>query len=375
MSSTLWDKYIGLIQEDTSLSQDLKLKVKEAYSFLRLELGEQFLDKSVHGHGLNEKIFNRAPWQLEDLVSMVETLQLLKHSSSNYHHLINKLKSRDKSRAEGIPMIELSKMILDAGLEVKIEPDVRSVKKPDLEIVNLDNGEKIYGELSVLNNSDERNKKASDHFFLFQIVELTPPYVHYSCKQRKTLNRQKDGYLSEFINECKRQVIRRESFQVFENEFIEIAFAVESKLPDLKLWIEEKDLLLDQISGFELDFNESKRIVNNKIGEKAKQIPEDYNGIIFIRVNPLFFMSDGVEALIPLAQRELSKYSNIVGLIVYSFLGYQQQTGMMALDGGFLSLKQVNQLSSRYALFILNKETDLKISDNTLKKIFAICEA
>jgi len=371
--NTLWDDYLTYIQNMDEVSSELKVEVKEAYAFLRSEFGEKFLLSDIRGHAVAAKIFQRAPWQLEDLVSFVNVLKELRDMDSNYSSLLSKLRPRDRSRSEGVPIVELARMILLAGLRIKIEPEVQFRKKPDLEISNPFNGESIYGELSILDESDERKGKSDIHFVLFRMIETTPPYLHYSCKLNAKFGSEKFQEMEEFVNKCKEEVINNKSFQIFENSYFIVGLAVEERLDDLKEWIESNQLNLDEISGLELDYDDSKRIVNNKIDEKARQLPDSHNGLIFIRVKPLFFFSDGVNNVLPLAQMKLGRYPHVVGLIIYSTIGFQKDTSVIPLDGGFLSLKQIDRLTSRYTLFILNKKTDLKIADDTLKKIFALC--
>jgi hypothetical protein len=333
-----------------------------AYSFLRKEFGERFLNQPVRGHGFNEKLFNRAPWQLEELVSIVATMKRLKDQDSNYDHLISKLKSRDKSRAEGLPILEISRMILESGFLIKIEPDIHSHKKPDLEIINPVNGDILYGELTVLNDSDDRNRKREDFDFLFESIEMVGPPIHYACRQKKFIDQSNRDSLFKFIQDCKKKVNAANSFEIFENEFFEVGFAAESKVQQLQDWIEKEELTLDKVLGLEFNYNESKRIVNNKIREKAGQIPEGSNGVLFIRINPMFFMEHWELDLIPRAHRELRKYPNVIGMVVYSLIGVHQETGIFPYQSAFLSVKQVTQLSSRFTLYVINETADLKVS-------------
>ncbi len=303
----------------------------------------------------------------------------MKNQDSNYDDLISKLKSRDKSKAEGMPLLEISRMMLESGFMVKVEPKIHNIKKPDLEISNTVNGEILYGELTVLNDSEDRNRKRDDYFFLFEKIELAEPHIHYACRQKKFIDKANREPLFKFIQSCRQQVVNTNSFAIFKNEFIQVGFATESEVHHLKAWIEqdalsEQDALaFDKVTGLALDQNETKRIVNNKIREKAKQIPEGSNGLIFIRVNPVFFMVNMEIDLIPRAHQELIKYPNVIGMVVYSFIGLLQETGVFPFKSAFLSVKQVTQLSSRYTLFILNEGVELKVSEETLKKLFEMC--
>jgi hypothetical protein len=371
----LWDKYMAYVEGMEELSPDFKAKVRDTYSFLREEFGETFLTTAKHGHFLAGKVFNRAPWQLEDLISIVDTLKNLKGLNSNYQKLIEKLRSTAGSKAEGVPLIELAKMILAQGLHLKIEPEVPYIKKPDLEIINPENGDKLFAELSVLNESDDRNRKTESHHMVFQMIEMLPPYLPYSCKLKKVIDGKEIEIILENIKLSKEKTIAHEKLEVYEDEYIIAGFSTETKIDDLKTWTASQGLRMGQVAGLELDFDDSKRIVNNKIGEKAKQLPSEFNGLIFIRVSALFFLSEGVRNTAVKVQSEINKYPHVIGVVVYSFLGEKKEGAMYSFDGGFLTLTQVDQLTCRYVLFILNKKTDLKIHDETLHKLFSLCKS
>src|SRR5688500_10585638 len=115
-----WSQYEEYIRKSADISDELKERVAVCYDFLKKEFGDKFLSTVVRGHPLGIKIFNRAPWQIEDLVQFVECLSHLKTDDCNYPELIRKLKSRDKCRAEGIPFIEIAQMLRQSDFGVEI---------------------------------------------------------------------------------------------------------------------------------------------------------------------------------------------------------------------------------------------------------------
>lgn len=364
-----WSQYEEYIRKSPDVPDPLKEKAVASYDFLKAEFGEKFLSTVVRGHPLGLKIFNRAPWQLEDLVQFVECLKRLKSYECNYPELIKKLKSRDKCRAEGIPFVEIAQILHPSDFQIEVEPKVDFNKKPDLRIVAPASNEIFFGEVTVLNESDDRKRKSDDHFILFEIVELTAPYVHFGCRQKGFLNRERVDELAAFVNACKQRVIDANSFEIFENEFITIGFASESNVDELNAWLKESDLDFDQVRGLSLDFDETKRIINNKLSEKADQIPEGHNGLVFIKVNPLFFRSPGVINSLSQLPKALNQYPRVIGLVIFSFLGFEKQAAFGPFKNAFISVRPVNQHQSRYCLFVFNEKTQLLINEDTLSRL------
>jgi hypothetical protein len=366
----MWDQYLTYISTlKDEVSPELKLKIESSYSFLRKEFGETFLSNHVKNHPVGSKIFNRAPWQLEELVDFTNTLKVLKEYDSNYESLLAKLKSRDRAKAEGVPMVEIAQMFLSNGLKVRFEPSVDYHKKPDLEIFDTLTNEKLFGELTILNDSDDRNKKSDDYHILFRMLELTPPYAQYSCIQKQPLTDDARDSLSKSIPMWKEKVVNENAFQTFGNEFISIAFSSEEKIDLLKEWCEAYELELNEVKGCNLEFDETKRIINNKLKEKASQIPPSHNGIVFIRVNPLYFHSDGVVNSLNRIPQNLSLYPNVLGIVLFSFLTFEKQDNLIQIEKSFLSIKQTNRLTSRYLLYLANPSVDLKISSSVLDRV------
>jgi hypothetical protein len=373
--NTLWNEYLAYLENSEDISSELKIQVKESYEFLRTEFDENFLTNNPRGNPVALKIFNKAPWQVEDLVFFTKTLRKIKESDPHYQILLSKLKGKERSQLEGLPMIEIVQMAFNSNIDIRIEPIVEYSKKPDFELINPQNNDRFYGELSSLDDSDERKRRSSFHFRLFRLIEMTAPYFSYACLLKKPpVDDHIQGVL-EFVKYCKSQITTSQSFQFFENDYMKIGFSTQDKLQELKNWATSNNLNLGNISGLELDYDDSKRIINNKIDEKAQQLPNSYNGVIFIRVKPLFFFTDGVSKLIEQTQASLKNYPHVIGLIVYSTLGWEKKESLTPFKNGFLSIKQQNHHTCRYTLFILNNELDLKVSIDTLKKVFRMCES
>lgn len=370
-NSANWDSIRFTVSNSDAIPENLKNRAFRTYSFLEQELGKDFLLSHMEkGHPLYLKIFNTAPWQVQDLCDLAECIMEFKSSSpENYQELYKKLISRERCDSEGLTVLELLRMMQPAGFKMEIEPKIEFNKKPDIKITHRSTGEAFYGELTRVFESADRKTKTKDHLELFVMIEMRGTYVHFGCQQKAPIPTSELTNLQEFINQCKQEVLEQKTFKVFENDYLLVGFADDSKLPELRSWINKNNLDFDNVVGLGQNYDETKRIINNKINEKAKQIPSDCNGVIFIKVDPNYFDSWGPINSIKQIPSYLRKYDHILGIVIYSFLHFRDNVDTtFKFRDAFWSFKNLSSVLNQYVLFIENPSCKRIISDKTYQE-------
>lgn len=114
-----WSKRKELICSNENIDEIVRKNALLALSFLEQEFGNSFLKINSINHPVKLKIANTAPWQIEEMIAFTETLRYLKETTNNYNKLLEKLISEQKSKIEGIPFIEVSKMLCKEKLRIE----------------------------------------------------------------------------------------------------------------------------------------------------------------------------------------------------------------------------------------------------------------
>ena len=145
-----WDKYglqNDLIEE---LSDSEKQQARAAIQCLRALLGEDFLRRSAQE--VNPIFY----WFFRDssssarrsLMRFAEQLKVLERAS-NFNGLVARLRTCEKAE-EALTVIEVADKFWRSGFRIYFDPRTMSGSVPDLRLVDPENGEDIYVEVSRL---------------------------------------------------------------------------------------------------------------------------------------------------------------------------------------------------------------------------------
>src|SRR5215217_7246709 len=113
-----WSKQMEFALVMEGMEETKRTEFVSALDFLEKELGKGFLKTSSVNHPVKQKIFNKADWQMEELIQFANTLRTLKAGKSNYLKLIKKLLAYEKSKSEGIPFVEIAEGYLKENFSV-----------------------------------------------------------------------------------------------------------------------------------------------------------------------------------------------------------------------------------------------------------------
>jgi hypothetical protein len=155
----------------------------------------------------------------------------------------------------------------------------------------------------------------------------------------------------------------------YSHDKIRLAVAHPEKYDQLKQWIDDNDYR-QGLLGALLNFNETKRISNNKIKAKARQIPANGTGLIYIPVNTLYFWGIDLEQAIAAIESQLQDNANVLGLVLYGYLQTPVETSDVSLNDHYFSVKNMDRGLSRFLVFVRNPHYTGSLKPETINVIY-----
>src|SRR2546425_7153628 len=173
---TNWDKYdqqVDLIEELSDKEQ-----AKGSIRYLRVLLGEDFLRCALDvGNPILPWFFlNSAPIARLSLIGFVDELKGLA-CAPNFKGLVARLKNSEKA-AEALTALDTAYMFSCAGFAVSFDPAIKSTgrigsggsKFPDLKLLDVNNNEEIYIEVSRLRKGGHQELMRRIYHCIWQAV-------------------------------------------------------------------------------------------------------------------------------------------------------------------------------------------------------------
>jgi adenylate kinase family enzyme len=362
-----WGKQKEYISNLDTIDDETKSKVINALSFLELEFGAQFLKITHVNHPVRQMISNKTAYQIKDLIEFSDTLQLLKKEDNNYNRLIQKLLSQKDAKTEGISLVDVARMFLKEGLTISFIDEIKNSTSPDVKITNPNNNDVFLIEITKLNDSDNQNEIRDNYnFFHKQFNDIQPLFSFYG-KQFKSIEKEEYPEISKIIADGKKKVKENNQIIYYSDCRFNFLLAPSSHDADFSEICKRNNIQSNHFDGLPIDMDETSRI-NNKI-RKANQIPKDENGLLFIAISPLYFITTDHIAAIERLEANIAKYKNLLGIILFSEIVASKDSTVVKMGNHCFSRKKIENLC-RESLFIFNEECNIKISNETIEKIY-----
>ena len=362
-----WNKQREYISHLDIIDVETKSKAINALSFLEQELGTQFLKTTSLNHPIRQMISNKTVYQVKDLIEFTDTLQILKKENNNYDRIIQKLISKNEAKIEGISLVEVARMFLKEGLIISFIDEVKNAKSPDVKIINPNNMDFFYIEITKLNNSDNQNHLRDNYNFFHEQFNNVQPLFSFYGKQLKTIDKEEYPEIREIITNAKKKVKENHQIIYYSDNRFNFLLAPPDYDKEFNKICDKNNIRAINFSGLPINLDETSRI-NNKIS-KAYQIPEDKNGILFIAISPTFFMTTDLLAAIERLEANISKHTNLIGMILYSEIVASKESAILKIGNHCFSRKIIENLCKE-SLFIYNKNCNINLSDETIHKIY-----
>lgn len=365
-----WEKQIEFASLD-DISEELRTDWIKSLTFLQEELGNGFLKSSNMNHPIHQKISNKATWQIQDLIDFSNTLQKLKVSDTNYLKLKEKLHSKKKCTQEGIPFVDIAHSYIQIGFNIRFLEEQKGKKSPDIEVLNPLNNDKLFIEVSKLSDSNERKSIEDNYRALFNKFHFQPPHFSFSCKQLEYITENEMPGVLNKIQEIKEKVKEEKSLIIYKDNKVDLAITHPSKQKELEEWCKINGDRRTDLSGLPLNFEESNRIVKNKkIVDKARQLPKEYPGLIYMPVNPLYLWVTSLDEAISIFEEQINLFPNLLGIVLYSYMCHTVEEERVVDNMHFYGRKMMNEDTSRDLFFVFNHKFKSSIKVDTLKKVY-----
>jgi hypothetical protein len=366
-----WNKQKELVSAIADIKQNTLNEYISALDFLEKELGKGFLKSSSNNHPIKQMIANKANWQIQELIQLVDTLRKLKLSDSNYLKLIQKILGREKSKSEGIPFIEIARSFLKEDFYVRFPDETNIGKSPDIEILNIETNDRLFIEVSMVNESEERDLISSNYRFLLNQFVFVTPISLFTCKQKQKIPKDNYPRIMQIISDSKMRIVNINEIITYSDEQFEFTLAPFEMIDKLKTICKMNGTQLNYISGLNLKFDETDRLIKNKIKVEARQIPLENNGLIYFHVNPTFFITTDFENLIARIQDYIKKFTNILGIVIYTKSLNQKEDFFVEFDRHCFGSKMFEDVLCKQLIFIYNHQCEIKLTEKTIEKIYS----
>ena len=300
------------------LSDYEKVQVKEAFYFLKKELGQNFLKSNfLAPHTLTFQINNYTADSRRWIVDLVESLKGFKHVP-RYKSLLQRLRSMRRCD-EALSVLETANHFYRGGFDIEFDPPITRYgeeRVPDLKLTDIETKTILYCEVSVSGPSDIQKQVEKTHMKLFNallrnIYNLEfPGFVHQQLTDEKITEVE-----LQIKNLCESVAERNGFGELVVPYTITLGLCSPEKRHMLQEWANKKNYSIGSFDGPEIPGNEFKKM-KNKIKGEWEQLPLDTPNIIMIHDIDFFYpITDVIDAM-KIIEKYFLKFKNILAVII-----------------------------------------------------------
>lgn len=368
-----WEYHINYFLNAEEINEIDKREIIEALNFLKKHFGNGFLKSQARkNHTILFYISNKARHSFLWLIWLKKNLNyFLEQESDSFKSLLKKLKNHKLVNNEGIPFVEISSKLLRAGFNVEIEPIVKDfIKNPDMVIINPRNKEKIYLEVSRLNESDERKMGSILHYNLsLKLLEFYDKAVWGIKIKSIPSSKEELEFIYTSILEIFKKITNSDDIVEINTEAYELVISSkmnEKKVADI---LAKAGIRLNNID-IDMSYDDTKRVRNNKIRAKAKQLPKNRPGILYFPVDPMYQLTTSQIQVSRKLKMTMSEFPNLIGIVMYSTIGaLNKETIAFGFENSFYSEISIFEINMRKLLFIGNDSFNFSLEKETFQKL------
>lgn len=255
-----WESVLSFADRSPHVPDALRPEWKEAICFMRGELGEGFFKTCGNWHPVYLMLNQGAEGQVLNMIVWVNALRHFKSYAKTYPLLLEKLVAKAKTRAEGMPFMDIAKRHWEQGFTLEFPPENQDAKNADIEMIFSPTGEKILVEVSRLGNSKPRADDTEQYNKLLNVIHKYGYDLPFAGKIKSLMSEKVLLETANAIVRLKYQAWETKSVASLINENIAIAFCTDSSYGHLKEWCAANDVS-QGFSGMPLDFNDTQRII------------------------------------------------------------------------------------------------------------------
>lgn len=371
-----WSKQqeYALIRED--IDSATQKEFAEALMTLEDILGKHFL-KSSHPHNpVRLMVMEKTLFRVPEIIEFAATLKAIKEVDFDLNELLELLGSTTKARREGVPFVEIAYAYVQQGFKVsfpvppsKIGSSISEIS-PDIKIFNPETSETFFIEVTTLNDSKARLEEKDNNYFFNSQFHYIPPQHSFVGKQHIPIAKEDYPEISEIIAGAKQEVAEIGKPVQYSDSRFNFILVPKQHENELKELCEKYNLRLNTIDGLPINLDVTKKIIR-KIGEKARQLPAESNGLIYIPITPLYFMLVDTEDIIKTITKHLSnsRFNKILGIVIYSKIVNNDKEESVEYFGRHIFRTMTMMNLCTQSLYIHNNDAEIYVSPETIEKI------
>ena len=361
--------------EKLDLSALDKTNAKVALKFLSKELGNDFLRNGFASQHpiLGNYIFNQAPWTRKWLTWFANSLKEIK-DQDNYQNLLKRLKDSDKYK-EALSVFKIAVKLSLSGFSISIDPKISKserTKIPDLKIINNENGEELFVEVSIQGRSiiakeaSMTSEKINDLFWKYL------PQLMYSGIVHKTLSETHLHSVLIKINRTIDKVLSENAFhELIIDGVLEIGIAPINEKESLENWSANRGLQIGEFKGPPYYINEIQRL-RGKIDSEQRQLPLEFPNIVVIYNNNLFLMNNNIIQIINELEEDVYRFPHLLFAVISSeYILAKRENLVRMKDQHVYLVKPTEYLHTEEDIILFNQFCKHKISPSTVTKIYS----
>jgi hypothetical protein len=376
-----WDKYIEQSELIEGLTNEERVSLKGAIRYLRTLLGEQFLQRSAEeGNPVFYWHFrNAVPHAKRSLIRLANDLGSFE-GAQGFRSIVGRLKDARKA-SEVLTVLSAAAKFRDVAFRVSFDPYYKETGKiPDLLLVDPDNTEEIYVEVSRLLTGGEQQHNSQVYLTIENHVwdaiwrspgvdDITKPRVQPYVQILSSISLKA---LPVVLQEIRETIYSTATDNEYRERLIanvvEIAVSPANDHSRAKAWAAERGIKgLVQAPLINLE-NELRR-AKDKVYNELDQLPPDKPGIIAIPTENLLFIAfDPYEIIIEVAE-EAKRHSNLLCVALFHAIIDGFQEPHIATLGDHAFITSMNDFTTERTAFIMNENFGLSIPASTLHKV------
>jgi hypothetical protein len=308
-----WADVYEIIANIENLPEALQTSARATLDFLKTELGIGFFNTCGRNHPIHQKLMMAGgEAQLKELIKWTTVLQQLKKSSNDYQYLLDKLRSKDRCRSEGMPFVDIAATYLSNGFNVNFPTEIQDQTTPDIELIFQPTGEKLFIEVSRINDSDDRVAQDRLYRSLVNLCLLYGYSLPVSGKLHALIPEAELLALMETIKLLKDDAATNRTVANYRDQYLSIAFAHPEAITQLDEWSDTYKLPMRRFDGFDVNYNYTSGIIGRgRIKKEAKQIPAGKPGILYFPVHVLYPLSTDIAQTVAAFAAHLEPFTNI----------------------------------------------------------------
>jgi hypothetical protein len=377
-----WDKYIEQADLIEGLTDEERQSLKRGIKDLRTFMGEQFLQRAAtEGNPVFFWYLRQAvPHAKRSLIRLANDLVSFE-VAHKFRSVVGRLKDGSKA-SEALTVLSAAAKFRDVGFHVSFDPYHKDTGRvPDLLLVDPDNAEEIYVEVSRLLKGGEQEHNSRVFFTIHNHVWdaiWRSPGVDDITKPRVQPYVEILGSISLKALPLVLQEIRETIYSTAtDNEYrersianvVEMAVSPANDHSRAKKWAADRGITNGLVQSPPINLENELKRAKDKVYDELEQLPPDKPGIIAIPTQTMLFLAFDPYDIITEVAEEAKHHSNLLCVALFHAIIDGPQEPSIATLGDHAFITTMNELSTERTAFIMNENFGLSIPATTLEKV------